>query len=74
MTDCNPCIALVCPKSQFSSHSRDLLSDAIEYHQLVGSLEYATFIRPDIVYVVHHVAQFISQLRPLFLLLQKTYH
>lgn len=60
MTDCKPCTTPVCAKTQLSLHNGDLLPDAAEYHQLVGSLQYLTFTRPDIAYAVHHVAQFMS--------------
>ncbi|KAM7468970.1 hypothetical protein LguiA_007153 [Lonicera macranthoides] len=62
MTYCKPCTTPVCAKTQLSRQWCDFLSDATEYHQLVGSLQFLTFTRPDIAYVVHHVAQFMSDL------------
>lgn len=61
MTDCKPCITSVCPNILLSSHSGNLLHNATEYCQLVGSLQCFTFTRPDIANDVHHVAQFMSQ-------------
>lgn len=32
----------------------ELVLDALEYRQLDGSIEYHTFVRPYIAYVIHH--------------------
>ncbi|BBG92668.1 Far-red impaired responsive family protein [Prunus dulcis] len=60
MTDCKPCSTLVFVSRQLFSLAGELLYDAIEYRQLVGSLQYLTFTRPDISFVVHHIVQFMS--------------
>lgn len=39
--------------------SSELLSDATPYHQLVGSLQYLTITRPDIIFAVNKVAQYM---------------
>lgn len=61
MTDCKPCTIPVCAKSQLSSYGGNLLSDIVEYRQLVGSLQYLTFTRLRIAYANLHVAQFMSR-------------
>src|SRR5436190_17746286 len=71
MSDCKPCSTPVCVKKQLSATDGDLLTDATEYRQLVGSLQYLTFTRPDIAYAVHHVAQFMSNPRSSHLLAAK---
>src|SRR3954464_15733028 len=68
MTECKPCSTPVCAKKQLSASYGDPLADATEYRKLVGSLQYLTFIRPDIAYAVHHVAQFMSCPDPLIFL------
>ncbi|GJT23984.1 ribonuclease H-like domain-containing protein [Tanacetum coccineum] len=42
---------------------RDLVSDPTLYHSLVGDLQYLTFIRPDISYVVHQVCLYMHDPR-----------
>src|SRR3954465_4647049 len=71
MTECKPCSTPVCAKKQLSASDGDLLADAIEYRQLVGSSQYLTFTRPDIAYAIHHVAQFMSNPRSTHLLAAK---
>ncbi|CAL2225684.1 unnamed protein product [Prunus armeniaca] len=60
MTDCKHCSTLICASRQLSSLASELLSDAIEYRQLVGSLQYLTFTKPDMSFDVHHIVQFMS--------------
>ncbi|CAL9029651.1 unnamed protein product [Prunus brigantina] len=50
----------VCGFFQMSSLDGQLLSDPAEYRHLVASIQYLTFTRPDISFVVNHVAQFMS--------------
>lgn len=60
MLKCRPYTTLLSATTQFSTNSITALIDTIEYHHLVGCLPYLTFIRLNIAYDVHHVAQFIS--------------
>ena len=69
MTDCKPCSTPVSAKTQLSTLEGEPLSDLTEYRRLVGSLQYLTLTRPDIAFAVHHVAQFMSALDLLTLLL-----
>ena len=71
MTDCKPCSTPICAKTQLYTLSGDPLSDVIEYHQLVGSLQYLTFTRHDIAYAVNHVAQFMRAPQSLHLIVPK---
>ena len=71
MTECKLCSTPVCAKKQLSSSDGDPLADATVYRQLVGSLQYLTFTRPDIAYAIHHVAQFMSNPRSTHLLAAK---
>jgi hypothetical protein len=51
MTDCKPCNNLVymCAKLSYEGQP---ISDVTHYRGLVGALQYLTFTRPDIAYVV----------------------
>lgn len=60
MVDYKPCSTPISTKSQFSSTSRVLRSDLIECCHMISTLQYLTLTRPDISYVVHHAAQFLS--------------
>ena len=52
MTDCNPVHTPVDTFGKLSSTSGELLTDATFYRRLAGALQYLTFTRPDISYVV----------------------
>ena len=41
--------------------SEAILSDPTQYRSLVGALQYATFIRPNITYVVNQVCQYMHK-------------
>lgn len=45
---------------RLSKADGELLSDPIEFRQLVGALQYLTMTRPDISYVVNSVCQFMQ--------------
>ncbi|CAH9084056.1 unnamed protein product [Cuscuta europaea] len=47
------------------------LTDATEYHSMVGALQYLTLTRPDITFAVHLVSQFIHAPRSTHLLAVK---
>ncbi|GJY48090.1 ribonuclease H-like domain-containing protein [Tanacetum coccineum] len=51
MLTCNPCRTPVDTDSKLAA-TGDPVSDPILYHRLAGALQYLTFIRPDISYVV----------------------
>ena len=48
------------PNTRLSPTDGALLSNPHEFRSLVGSLHYLTFIRPDLIFVVQQVCQFIS--------------
>jgi len=41
------------------AHDDELLSDPIEYRQVIGALQYYTLTRPDINYEINQLCQFI---------------
>ncbi|GKE67598.1 ribonuclease H-like domain-containing protein, partial [Tanacetum coccineum] len=53
MLTCNPCRTLVDTDSKLSADG-DPVSDPTLYRSLAGALQYLTFTRPDISYVVHY--------------------
>ncbi|XP_028078567.1 uncharacterized protein LOC114280407 [Camellia sinensis] len=60
LTGCKTTSTPVDPQTRLTSLDGDLLSDAILYHQFVGSLVYLTVTRPDLAYAVHLVSQYMS--------------
>ncbi|GKE03657.1 ribonuclease H-like domain-containing protein, partial [Tanacetum coccineum] len=62
MASCNPTRTPVDTVSKLGA-DRDLVSDPTLYHSLVGDLQYLTFIRPDISYVVHQVCLYMHDPR-----------
>ncbi|KAJ0436511.1 putative RNA-directed DNA polymerase [Helianthus annuus] len=59
MTDCKPCNTPVDTASKLSAEDGNLLSDGSFYRSLAGALQYLTFTRPDISYVVQQVCLFM---------------
>ncbi|XP_028094238.1 uncharacterized protein LOC114294312 [Camellia sinensis] len=50
----------MCAKTQLFDLEEDPLSDATQYHHLIGLLQYLTLTCLDIAFAVHHVAHFMS--------------
>jgi hypothetical protein len=55
MSDCKPCSTLVDTMAKLSKATGDSVVDPTGYRSLVGALQYFTFTRPDISYVVQQV-------------------
>jgi hypothetical protein len=55
MSDCKPCSMPVDTQAKVSSDLGGPVSDPNAYHSLAGALQYRTFNRPDIAYVVQQV-------------------
>ncbi|GAB2284068.1 hypothetical protein Dimus_039643 [Dionaea muscipula] len=61
LLDCKPVKTPLAAGINLSSSGAAPLSDPTEYRQLVGSLQYLTLSRPDIVFAVNHICQFLHQ-------------
>ena len=61
ITTCKPCATAFTSGSHLSAYDGELLSNAIEYQSMVGSLHYLVLIRPDIAFTVNQVCQFLHQ-------------
>lgn len=59
MSDCKPCATPVDLKSKLSEEEGKPMQNPTEYRSLVGALQYLTFTRPDISYVVQHLCLFM---------------
>lgn len=59
MLDCKPCSTHVPSGRKLYVHGGIMLEDPTQYCQLVGALQYLTFTRPDITYIVQQVCQFM---------------
>jgi hypothetical protein len=55
MSDCKPCSTLIDTQAKVSSDMRAPVSDPTAYRSLAGPLQYITFTRPDIAYMVQQV-------------------
>ncbi|XP_055826452.1 uncharacterized mitochondrial protein AtMg00810-like [Solanum dulcamara] len=55
MSNCSPCPTLVNTKSKLSATADTPYDDPTKYRSLAGALQYLTFTRPDISYVVQQV-------------------
>lgn len=49
------------PGLQLQDDEGELLSDPSSFRRLIGRLLYLNFTRPDIIFYVHHLSQFIHQ-------------
>ncbi|KAL6321916.1 hypothetical protein AAG906_035626 [Vitis piasezkii] len=61
MSDCKPCHKPMSTSPPLSKLSGDPLSNAEQYSQVVGSLQYITLTRPDISFSVNKLSQFMYQ-------------
>jgi hypothetical protein len=52
MTDCKPCSTPVDTQAKLSATLGDPVADPTTYQSLAGALQYLTFTRPDLTYVV----------------------
>jgi hypothetical protein len=52
MTDCKPCSTPVDTQAKLSATLGDPVADPTTYQSLAGSLQYLTFTRPYLIYVV----------------------
>ena len=55
MTDCKPCSTPVDTQAKLSAALGDPVTDPTAYRSLAGALQYLTFTRPDLTYVVQQV-------------------
>ncbi|XP_030944548.1 uncharacterized protein LOC115969116 [Quercus lobata] len=49
-----------CPSTRLVPHDGVTLFDPTQYRSMVGALQYLTFTRPDIAFIVHQLCQFMS--------------
>lgn len=56
-----PLSTLAISGQKLSMHDGDPLSDATEYRQVVGALQYITISRPDLTYAMNQVCQYMHQ-------------
>ncbi|XP_048502734.1 uncharacterized mitochondrial protein AtMg00810-like [Beta vulgaris subsp. vulgaris] len=59
MSNCKPAATPVDTKSKLSADYGPQFQDPTKYRSLAGALQYLTFTRPDIAYVVHQVCLFM---------------
>ena len=55
MTDCMPCYTPVDAQAKLSADLGDPVAHPTAYRSLAGALQYLTFTRPDLTYVVQQV-------------------
>jgi hypothetical protein len=55
MSDCKLCSTLVDTQAKVSKDDESPFADATSYRSLTGTLQYLTFSRPDIAYVIQHI-------------------
>lgn len=60
MLSCKACLTPCRPHTQFLKNDGEPMSDPTLFQSLVGALQYLTFTRPDIVFVVNYACQFMS--------------
>jgi hypothetical protein len=52
MADCKPCTTPVDLQAKLTADSEPPVQDASQFQSIAGALQYLTFTRPDIAYVV----------------------
>jgi hypothetical protein len=55
MTDCKPCLTPVDLKAKLAADSGPPVQDPSQFRSIAGALQYLTFTRPDIAYVVQQI-------------------
>jgi hypothetical protein len=55
MTDCKPCSTPVDTQEKLFATLGDPVADPTAYRRLAGALQYLTFTRPDLTYVVQQI-------------------
>jgi hypothetical protein len=55
MTDCEPCMTPVDLQAKLGDDSGPPVADASQFRSIAGALQYLTFTRPDIAYVVQQI-------------------
>jgi transposase InsO family protein len=60
MLNCSPCKTPCVPNTRLSATCGKPLTDVHAYRSLVGALHYLTFTRPDLLFAVHQVCQFMQ--------------
>ncbi|KAL9840179.1 putative RNA-directed DNA polymerase [Arabidopsis thaliana] len=61
MLDAKPISTPMATTPKLSLHSGTILDDAKEYRMIIGSLQYLSFTRPDIAFVVNRLSQFMHK-------------
>ena len=60
LESCKPCSTPCKPHTQLLKDEGTPLTDPTTFRSLVGALQYLTFTRPDIAYVVNYACQFMA--------------
>jgi hypothetical protein len=55
MSDCKPCTTPVDPQAKLAGDSGPPVEDASQFRSIAGALQYLTFTRPDIAYIVQQI-------------------
>ena len=71
MTECKPCSIPIVANVKLTADGGNILDNATEFRQLVGSLQYLTLTRPNIAFIVSSVAQFLRAPRQPHLIVVK---